>query len=753
MSSHPAHAKPSLSNALLELSWTPQGLSLIDRTSGRTVFHNATFRADDLSGCVFPLSIHAAAKPGALVLTANGGALEATLRCTLDGPCLRCSVELHNCGTTPILLGDVEILRFERTANSVTHLLANPVDVFSLGAVTGESELTWSKERRNKKRFALTLDSGEPEYASDNVFCARPADPGSLTPEATFSFDRIGDVACGVVIDLESGISRARAAFRGAALPAGARRVLPALFVDGLSPTHEAISAAAERVSAVYRPKVSPHVPSGWCSWYYYYTHITEEAILENLCCADALCDRLPIEYVQIDDGYQRHWGDWLQPSGKFPHDMAWMAREIKALGFKPGIWVAPLIMTVQSDLFKAHPGWALRRFETGEPYTMEGWSPKDENPWVILDATHPDVLAHLKGLFAVMAHEWGYEYFKLDAIAFGAYSGIRHRPELTGEQAIRLAFEAIREAVGPEKYILGCGAPFGSVVGIVDGSRVSDDVSTAFRIEQFVCPMEVSLPQSIHRSFIHGKWWHNDPDCVLVRRDGTPHQGGLDRFGLTLEEARFFVTAVGLTQGIQMIGENLAALDDERLGLLETIQPPLPSAGQPLDLFSPHPERILAKMEHGTVLGILNWNRESKRHAVDIRELGIAPSQPLEAYELWTQCHVSLRAGEPLEMDVPAQGCRLLLFRCAADHPQFLGFDGHLSCGASLLREETWDAQTGTLHLIFGANRPGTLQISTPSGWVADDPALAPCGERAWATAIAKGENRLRFQFRPALS
>jgi hypothetical protein len=201
-----------------------------------------------------------------------------------------------------------------------------------------------------------------------------------------------------------------------------------------------------------------------------------------------------------------------------------------------------------------------------------------------------------------------GCDYFKLDATAFAAHEGIRHDQTKTGIQAVRSVMETIRRALGPDKYILGCGIPFGSAVGIINGQRVSDDVSTAFSTEQFFCSLEVALPQSIHRNLLHDKWGHNDPDCVLVRAHGTPHQPPISEKGLSLEEARLFTTVVGLTQGIQMVGENMMELDEERTFLLEVILPVMPWRTRPLDLFSSQPSRLLTITPHGTLIAILKW-------------------------------------------------------------------------------------------------------------------------------------------------
>ena len=40
------------------------------------------------------------------------------------------------------------------------------------------------------------------------------------------------------------------------------------------------------------------------------------------------------------------------------------------------------------------------------------------------------------------------------------------------------MGMEAIREAVGPDVTLLGCGAPFGPMLGLVEAMRIGPDVS-----------------------------------------------------------------------------------------------------------------------------------------------------------------------------------------------------------------------------------------------------------------------------------
>ncbi|MCZ7576864.1 MAG: Sip1-related alpha-galactosidase [Dehalococcoidia bacterium] len=103
----------------------------------------------------------------------------------------------------------------------------------------------------------------------------------------------------------------------GAVIEPGERLELPpVLLVEG----HDAldlIEQYADEVAAEMRARVPEHVPTGWCSWYYFYNRVSEADIVANL---EAMVrDGHPAEYLQIDDGYQAHTGDWLTPNEKFP--------------------------------------------------------------------------------------------------------------------------------------------------------------------------------------------------------------------------------------------------------------------------------------------------------------------------------------------------------------------------------------------------------------------------------------------------
>ncbi|MBW2091089.1 MAG: alpha-galactosidase, partial [Deltaproteobacteria bacterium] len=81
--------------------------------------------------------------------------------------------------------------------------------------------------------------------------------------------------------------------------------------------------------------------PVGWCSWYEFYTKVTEKNLIEYV-CALAEHPGLGVEVVQLDDGYQAAVGDWFSLKRKFPSGLKALTEKIHDTGFKAGIWLAP---------------------------------------------------------------------------------------------------------------------------------------------------------------------------------------------------------------------------------------------------------------------------------------------------------------------------------------------------------------------------------------------------------------------------
>lgn len=269
--------------------------------------------------------------------------------------------------------------------------------------------------------------------------------------------------------------------------------------VDGSIP--DALVAFGEEWAA--RRRVGPIAapPSVWCSWYHYFLDVTPADIEENLAAMERL--DLPVDVVQVDDGWQAGIGDWDSYSERFRTLPDVIAR-IKDRGRRAGIWVAPLTVGSGSRLAHKNPDWLVGEGGRNWGQSLHG-----------LDVTHPGAAAHLHTSLRAL-RDLGIDYVKLDFLYTGALPGRRHE-DVSPVAAYRQGLAMVREALGNDVYLLGCGAPLLPSVGFVDAMRVSGDVLNPADEPQR--PQRLRGEQAIRaRAWQHGRFWVNDPDCLVAR-------------------------------------------------------------------------------------------------------------------------------------------------------------------------------------------------------------------------------------------
>jgi alpha-galactosidase len=249
-----------------------------------------------------------------------------------------------------------------------------------------------------------------------------------------------------------------------------------------------------------------------WCSWYSFYEDLSEQLVRDTV----AELAGMPFDVVQLDDGWERSVGDW-HANERFASGMEATARVIADAGFRPGLWLAPLIALPDSEFARERPE-LLVQGDDGRPLVAGyNWG----GPYYALDTTQPEVMAHLRELFTRVVG-WGFSYLKLDFMYAGALAGIRSSP-VHREQAYRDAIALIRETVGDEVYLLGCGVPIVPSAGVFDGVRVGPDVAAFWdNAERPGDPTGVGAKNaflaSIHRAWLRPVF-ETDPDVVYFRR------------------------------------------------------------------------------------------------------------------------------------------------------------------------------------------------------------------------------------------
>ncbi|HEY6808974.1 MAG TPA: alpha-galactosidase, partial [Gemmatimonadales bacterium] len=308
--------------------------------------------------------------------------------------------------------------------------------------------------------------------------------------------------------------------------------------------------------------------PAGWCSWYELGPAVTEDAVIANLAAAAAAFDRRHFRYVQLDDGYQKSVGDW-DAGPAFPHGHRWLTDQIHAKGLLAGLWIAPFGVSERSGIPAAHPDWLIAGPDGPvAPETRDRWGGKV----FVLDGAHPDVQAHLHDLARRVVQDWGYDYLKIDFLLWSAL-GAGRAGGATQAEAYHAGLRALRDGLGPEAFLLGCGAPLQHAAGLVDGMRIGTDVDASWGA------IGGPARAAALRSYAHRTLWLNDPDCLVVRPP------------LTLDEARAWTSVVALSGGAAICSDDLTKLPAERIALLQRAFPAALVAGRPVGVTAPATE------------------------------------------------------------------------------------------------------------------------------------------------------------------
>lgn len=507
---------------------------------------------------------------------------------------------------------------------------------------------------------------------------------------------------------------RAQLALETIPLAPGELREGEVLWLGIDAPGEDGLARWAELAGERQQARVQRPSGSGWCSWYEFYTGVTAEDIQRS---TRLLASRAPwLDTVQIDDGYAPALGDWLEPSAGFPEGLAPLAREIRGVGFRAGVWLAPFLVSRSSKIARREPGWLLRDRRGRPRWAAFGPAWKGRIGYA-LDPTHPEVLAWLQELSETM-RGLGFEYQKLDFLYAGALRGRRHAERIPSAAAYRQGIAALRRGAGAQSHLLGCGAPLGPSIGLFESMRVGPDVAPRWRSPLSDALLGVpaapaarnALRSVVARAALHGRLWQNDPDCVLLR-DRDTH--------LDTAEARSLASAAALSGGPAVLSDAPEKLSPERWRWLMRMHPGMGHRPETLPLRGQTPEGLRAVLPDGS-LWLLYLNLESRayRPRCELSELGLRG--PVHVFDIWRECDLGLHESTvPLGRLKPGE-CHLLRLTPAGTGPRVIGSTLHLSGGGAELLQLGDPCRE--LHLHLPGDREGRLLIASGDGppvWV----------------------------------
>lgn len=579
-------------------------------------------------------------------------------------------------------------------------------------------------------RTAFAYD-GELRFEADLAFRG-DAIPCRLAPKA---HDRVLSVKSGAAVSRDDDALFSPAAdealtFSSGRLSAaadGAWRLAATLSIA--DPTRNALSVAVvrdyykSRWVPYYRPldrARAPHAPTGWLSWNTYFDQAGSKENLDEARFAAKWFRPFGMEIWNIEswqDNSDRlpvskfHNMNLETYAPQFPEGMKWLADEIRKLGFKPGLWMAPY-GTGNEAFYRAHKGWFLHDAE-GRP--IRSW-----NGRFTLDPTVPEALDHLTRIFDTASHDWGYEFFKIDGMSGrgpGYCAHLYERPDVRARfrdpgcpNPFERTVAAFRKGIGDDRIFLACQGHFtGAEAAYADASRTGADIVHPNEPVKWANIL-LQARCTVNQIFAHGIVFWSDPDCMLVS------QGALAR-----EQAQVEATVVALPGQQTFAGDKLAELAPDRVRLIQQALPVCdtrpaklyPQFGH-LPVWDLHVARPFGDWH---VVALFNWGDAEARVGVDWDELGEPADRRFLGWEFWGGAFLGAQTGR-LELSVPARGVRLVSLRPDRGRPQVLTTDRHLTQGGVELKDERWSGRTLTATVRTVGGFPLTLRVAVPAGF-----------------------------------
>lgn len=159
-------------------------------------------------------------------------------------------------------------------------------------------------------------------------------------------------------------------------------------------------------IRSPYKDKKRPILINNWEATYFQFD-------TEKLLSIAREAKRAGIEMLVMDDGWfgyrnddNTSLGDWTVNEKKLQGGLKYLVDEVNKIGLKFGIWFEPEMISPDSELYRAHPDWAI---------AIDGRTPCRSRNQFVLDLTRREVLEYVYNAVAKILHSANIEYVKWD--------------------------------------------------------------------------------------------------------------------------------------------------------------------------------------------------------------------------------------------------------------------------------------------------------------------------------------------------
>jgi alpha-galactosidase len=240
---------------------------------------------------------------------------------------------------------------------------------------------------------------------------------------------------------------------------------------------HHAIRKRIKWPGGAMRPR--PVHINTWEGFYFNHDEASLRAFVDDAA-------KLGVERFVLDDGWfkgrndsRSSLGDWTADARKYPNGLKPLAEHVVARGMEFGLWVEPEMVNPDSDLYRAHPDWALK---------IPGRAETTGRNQLVLNLAHDGVADYLYDSIAALLRDLPIAYLKWDHNRDLASAGDADcRPAYARQTRAAYALMARLRVVFPHVEIEACAGGGGRIdAGIVQYAHrfwTSDNLDSGVRL------------------------------------------------------------------------------------------------------------------------------------------------------------------------------------------------------------------------------------------------------------------------------